>query len=137
MWRRMWRRVRKQVVDAEKKRNVSYYLLKIRNIKMKLGLPLTEIIEELDESGNVISSKLDRPGGEAVNLLDALEKAGVDGIEEGGRPASTDLMHHPARRLLSEVLQMLRWTMTDPADDHAPDANSISQMANPLPMTNG
>ena len=73
--------IRKQVVDAEKKRNV-LLLAEDPEHQDEAGLPLSEITEELDNSGNVISSKVDRPGGEAGNLLDALEKVGVDGIKK-------------------------------------------------------
>ena len=42
--------------------------------------PMTEIFEELDEDGNVVSSKTSRPGSEANDLLDVLKKAGVKDI---------------------------------------------------------
>ena len=74
--------IRNQVVDAEKRRN-ALLLAEDPEHQEEAGLPLTEITEELDESGNVISSKVDRPGGEASNLMDVLEKAGVDGIKQG------------------------------------------------------
>ena len=41
------------------------------------GLPLTEIIEELDDEGNVISYKTKTPGSEKQQLLDVLRQAGV------------------------------------------------------------
>lgn len=41
------------------------------------GLPLTEIIEELDEEGNVISYKTNTPGSEKQQLLDVLRQVGV------------------------------------------------------------
>ncbi|KFY44758.1 hypothetical protein V494_01328 [Pseudogymnoascus sp. VKM F-4513 (FW-928)] len=41
------------------------------------GLPLTEIIEELDDEGNVISYKTNTPGSEKQQLLDVLRQAGV------------------------------------------------------------
>lgn len=40
-------------------------------------LPVTEILEELDEEGNVVSSKLSRPGEETSGLVDVLKKAGI------------------------------------------------------------
>ncbi|KAL4893840.1 Prefoldin subunit-domain-containing protein [Aspergillus ambiguus] len=42
--------------------------------------PMTEIVEELDEEGNVISSSTATPGNEASELLDILKKAGVKDI---------------------------------------------------------
>ncbi|KAI0877733.1 Prefoldin subunit-domain-containing protein [Hypoxylon argillaceum] len=41
------------------------------------GLPLTEISEQLDEDGNVISYSLRRPGENQTQLVEALEKAGI------------------------------------------------------------
>jgi unconventional prefoldin RPB5 interactor 1 len=41
------------------------------------GLPLTEITEELDEEGNVISWKTSTPGTQKGQLLDVLRQAGV------------------------------------------------------------
>ncbi|KFY61184.1 hypothetical protein V497_03130 [Pseudogymnoascus sp. VKM F-4516 (FW-969)] len=41
------------------------------------GLPLTEIIEELDDEGNVISYKTNTPGSEKQQLLDVLRQVGV------------------------------------------------------------
>ncbi|KAM5450087.1 hypothetical protein MaudCBS49596_004461 [Microsporum audouinii] len=42
------------------------------------GLPITEIVEELDEDGNVISSSTTMPGKETNELLNVLKKAGLD-----------------------------------------------------------
>ncbi|KAE8149275.1 Prefoldin subunit-domain-containing protein [Aspergillus avenaceus] len=44
--------------------------------------PMTEIVEELDEDGNVISSSTATPGNQAPDLLDLLKKAGVEEIPE-------------------------------------------------------
>ncbi|MCJ1317407.1 hypothetical protein MMC15_002731 [Xylographa vitiligo] len=41
------------------------------------GLPLTEINEELDEDGNVISSSISTPGESSKQVVEALRKAGV------------------------------------------------------------
>ncbi|KFY76543.1 hypothetical protein V499_03834 [Pseudogymnoascus sp. VKM F-103] len=41
------------------------------------GLPLTEIIEELDDEGNVINYKTNTPGSEKQQLLDVLRQVGV------------------------------------------------------------
>ncbi|MCJ1415069.1 hypothetical protein MMC32_001399 [Xylographa parallela] len=43
----------------------------------KEGLPLTEITEELDEDGNVISSSISTPGESSKQVVEALRKAGV------------------------------------------------------------
>ncbi|PWY86067.1 hypothetical protein BO70DRAFT_360879 [Aspergillus heteromorphus CBS 117.55] len=44
--------------------------------------PMTEIFEELDENGDVISSKTSTPGGQATDLLEVLKKAGVKDIPD-------------------------------------------------------
>ncbi|KAK2068273.1 hypothetical protein P8C59_002921 [Phyllachora maydis] len=42
------------------------------------GLPITDIIEELDEDGNVVNSRLQRGHEAAPKILDALKQAGVE-----------------------------------------------------------
>ncbi|RAL06019.1 prefoldin-like protein [Aspergillus ibericus CBS 121593] len=44
--------------------------------------PMTEIFEELDENGDVISSKVTTPGSQAPDLLEVLKKAGVKDIPD-------------------------------------------------------
>ncbi|OJJ64021.1 hypothetical protein ASPSYDRAFT_283122 [Aspergillus sydowii CBS 593.65] len=48
--------------------------------------PMKEIIEELDEDGEVISSKTTTPGDQASDLLDILKKAGVKDIPDTSNP---------------------------------------------------
>ncbi|KAJ5610643.1 hypothetical protein N7510_007362 [Penicillium lagena] len=45
-------------------------------------LPMSEIMEELDEEGRVISSSVNTPGDDAPQLLNALKKAGVENIPD-------------------------------------------------------
>jgi unconventional prefoldin RPB5 interactor 1 len=47
------------------------------DVRNEDGLPMTEIIEELDEDGNVISSRTETQGSARGQLLEVLEKAGV------------------------------------------------------------
>jgi len=47
------------------------------DVRNEEGLPITEIIEELDEDGNVISSRTETQGSARGQLLEVLEKAGV------------------------------------------------------------
>ena len=49
------------------------------------GLPLTEILEELDEDGNVISTSTSSPHENAWEVIGALRQAGVDG-QSGEEP---------------------------------------------------
>lgn len=44
--------------------------------------PMTEIVENLDEEGNIISSSTNTPGNEATDLLDLLKKAGVKDVQD-------------------------------------------------------
>lgn len=44
------------------------------------GPPITEILEELDEYGNVVSFSLNRPGETLPRVQAALEKAGIDTV---------------------------------------------------------
>lgn len=44
--------------------------------------PMTEIVENLDEDGNVISSSTNTPGNEATDLLELLKKAGVKDVPD-------------------------------------------------------
>ncbi|KAJ5338218.1 hypothetical protein N7452_004946 [Penicillium brevicompactum] len=44
--------------------------------------PMQEIMEELDEDGNVVSSSINAPGNQASELLDMLQKAGVKDVSE-------------------------------------------------------
>ena len=52
------------------------------------GFPMTEIIEELDEDGNIISSKVTQPEQQTAQIIETLRKAGLkemdskSGIEE-------------------------------------------------------
>ncbi|KAL4950425.1 Prefoldin subunit-domain-containing protein [Aspergillus filifer] len=48
--------------------------------------PVQDIIEELDEDGEVISGRIERPGDQASGLLDILKKAGVENIPELPKP---------------------------------------------------
>ncbi|KAL4899727.1 hypothetical protein BDW74DRAFT_188898 [Aspergillus multicolor] len=51
--------------------------------------PMREIIEELDEDGEVISSTTTNPGDQASSLLEILKKAGVQDIPDLPKPDSS------------------------------------------------
>jgi unconventional prefoldin RPB5 interactor 1 len=77
--------IRKQLSGAEKKRN-ALLLAEEPDYRDEAGLPLAEIVEELDESGRVISSKVQTPSSDAPQLLNVLKKAGVEDLAQtGGR----------------------------------------------------
>ncbi|KAM0329189.1 hypothetical protein ACHAQA_004487 [Verticillium albo-atrum] len=48
------------------------------------GLPMSEIIEELDEDGNIISSRVQKPGDTQTQLEELLKKAGIKELPQGG-----------------------------------------------------
>lgn len=59
------------------------------------GLPLTEIHEELDDEGNVISSKVSQPEAQTTRLVDALRKAGLSEHDiDSEIPADASLAEH-------------------------------------------
>lgn len=73
--------IKKQLSDAEKKRN-ALLLAKEPDFRDEAGLPLTEVTEELDDSGNVVSSKLETAKSAAPQLMEVLKLAGVDDLIE-------------------------------------------------------
>ena len=73
--------IQKQLVEAERKRN-SLLLGDDAVHQDEAGLPVTEITEELDDEGNIISSSTNIPAGNAPHLLEVLEKTGVQEVLE-------------------------------------------------------
>lgn len=59
------------------------------DVRDEEGLPFTDIIEELDDDDNVTSFRLSRPGDMQPQIREALAKAGIKDIPEGGE-ASED-----------------------------------------------
>ncbi|KAF7514027.1 hypothetical protein GJ744_006641 [Endocarpon pusillum] len=83
------RTIEKQISDAQKKRN-ALLLAKDPDYREDAGLPLTDITEELDDDGNVVSSKVETPGSTAPQLVEVLKKAGVkDLLEQDGIVTTT------------------------------------------------
>ncbi|PGH28018.1 hypothetical protein AJ80_00273 [Polytolypa hystricis UAMH7299] len=72
----------KQLAAAEDKLNVILVIEQPSNINEE-GLPITDIVEELDDEGHVINSSTRTAGQAAPELLDVLKKAGVDVPERG------------------------------------------------------
>jgi unconventional prefoldin RPB5 interactor 1 len=86
--------IKKQLSDAQKRRN-ALLLAEEPDYREDAGLPLTDITEELDEDGNVLSSKVQTPGSAAPQLVDILKKAGVkDVIEQGGVVTTSEKPKH-------------------------------------------
>jgi len=70
------RTVYKQIEAAENKLAAAT-VISTPDVRNEEGLPLTEIVEELDEEGNVVSSHTSTPGSAKPQLLEVLKKAGV------------------------------------------------------------
>lgn len=80
--------VEKQLQAIEKKVNAATVLLE-PDMDDEGGFPLTDIVEELDEDGNVISSSLSHPGKAAPGIVNALQAAGVPGLEDVAAAAAS------------------------------------------------
>ncbi|KAK1716494.1 uncharacterized protein CLUP02_14041 [Colletotrichum lupini] len=78
----------KQLETAEEK-HAAASVLSNPDVRDEDGLPITEIIEELDEEGNVLSSRLQQPGDSSAQIREILEKAGVKDIPTG-QPSQTE-----------------------------------------------
>ncbi|KAJ0300243.1 hypothetical protein COL5a_003903 [Colletotrichum fioriniae] len=78
----------KQLETAEQK-HAATSVLSNPDVRDEDGLPITEIIEELDEEGNVLSSRLQQPGDSSAQIREILEKAGVKDIP-AGQPSQTE-----------------------------------------------
>ena len=73
--------IEKQIGAAEKKLAAAT-VISTPDVRNDEGLPLTEIVEELDEEGNIISSHTSTPGSAKPQLLEVLQKAGVKDLPE-------------------------------------------------------
>ncbi|KGO38187.1 protein of unknown function DUF3835 [Penicillium expansum] len=91
--------------------------------------PMQEIMEELDEDGNVISSKINTPGNDASELLDVLKKAGVKDIPETSEPEKTVATPADATR---------EGAVDEPVSSRAADEqNGSSSVDNAIPEPTG
>lgn len=86
--------VAKQLEAAENKLAVAT-IISTPDVRNEDGLPLTEIMEELDEEGNVISSHTTTPGSAKPQLMEALRKAGLSDIPSGEAEVSTAAIPEP------------------------------------------
>ena len=71
------RTVKKQI-QVEEDRLAAASVISTPEVRNEEGLPLTEIMEELDEEGNVISSSTSTAGSAKPQLLEVLKKAGIE-----------------------------------------------------------
>ncbi|EFQ30813.1 hypothetical protein CGRA01v4_12865 [Colletotrichum graminicola] len=70
-------------LESAKQKHAAATVVSNPDVRDEDGLPITEIIEELDEEGNVINSRLQRPGDSSAQLKEILEKAGVKDLPAG------------------------------------------------------
>jgi unconventional prefoldin RPB5 interactor 1 len=71
--------IQKQVETAERKLTAAA-IISNPEVRNEDGLPLTDITEELDDDGNIISSHITTPGSSKPQLLEVLKKAGIQDI---------------------------------------------------------
>lgn len=80
--------VKENVASVEKRLRAAEHELSVLGVMDQdsedgtASFPVREILEELDEEGNVVSSSVNVPGDQASELLEALKKAGVEDIPE-------------------------------------------------------
>jgi unconventional prefoldin RPB5 interactor 1 len=110
--------VENQLQTAEKKVNAATVLLE-PDLDDDGGFPLTDIVEELDDEGNVISSSLSHPGRATPGIVNALQTAGVEGLEYiAAASASTEVSNSSAARSTEDT--------TQPPADSAPTKSSTT-----------
>ncbi|PSR87400.1 Prefoldin subunit-domain-containing protein [Coniella lustricola] len=80
----------KQLAAAEQKLAAATVLVN-PDVRDEEGLPITDIIEQLDEDDNVTTYHLQRPGDLQPQIQEALAKAGIDELPEGGEEVEAQL----------------------------------------------
>ncbi|EAW10359.1 prefoldin-like protein [Aspergillus clavatus NRRL 1] len=87
--------------------------------------PMTEITEELDEDGNVISSSTSTPGSKAPELLELLKKAGVKDVPDV--PHKQDSEHTaPASQSNAGINETTEVEIDEPEDHQTATQNGAS-----------
>jgi unconventional prefoldin RPB5 interactor 1 len=98
------RTIEKQIETGEN-RLAAATVISTPDVRNEEGLPLTEIIEELDEEGNTISSHTSTPGSAKPQLLEVLQKAGVKDLPipstSSTLPSSIEVVDDPKPALPS------------------------------------
>lgn len=118
----------KQLDAADKKLKAASILL-LPDLDDEEGLPLTDIQEELDEEGNVISSTLLHPSKAAPDILNTLRKAGITDLDKEDRAEKNtpkDLTNEGVDVDLSKKSEAMDLEGKTPT---SPDASSSSQKA--------
>lgn len=81
----------KQLQAAEEKYEKANIVVNPDVMDEDSGLPITDIIEELDDDNNITSSRLQRPGDSTSAIREALEKAGVKDLPETNEQVQADV----------------------------------------------
>ncbi|TVY33081.1 hypothetical protein LSUB1_G008462 [Lachnellula subtilissima] len=90
------RSLQKQIELAENKLAAAS-IISQPEVRNEEGLPVTDIVEELDEEGNIISSHTSTPGSAKPQLLEVLEKAGIHDLPETDSPPQNVQIPHKDR----------------------------------------
>ncbi|KAL2756969.1 hypothetical protein ACRALDRAFT_1049204 [Sodiomyces alcalophilus JCM 7366] len=77
----------KQIQNAEHK-HAAISVVAYPDSRDEDGLPMTEIIEELDDDGNVVTSRLQMPGDSEPQVRELLDKAGIKELPDEETEAS-------------------------------------------------
>ncbi|ETS81837.1 hypothetical protein PFICI_06839 [Pestalotiopsis fici W106-1] len=88
------------------------------------GLPVTEILEELDEDDNVISYSLRTPGNNQPQLMEALEKAGLKEIPSA--PATVSKKGKEVERPAEKAQAPVRLPSSKPSSASVPPKEKMT-----------
>lgn len=110
----------KQLQAAEQKLAAATIVIN-PDVRDEEGLPITDIVEELDDDDKVTSYRLQRPGDMQPQIREALAKAGIKGIPEGGE----DTEAGTAENTIPEE------TMSEDEDDKGNEAVEVVRNGQP------
>ncbi|KAI0881583.1 Prefoldin subunit-domain-containing protein [Annulohypoxylon maeteangense] len=82
------------------------------------GLPITEIMEELDDDDNVVSYTLRTPGDNRPQILETLRKAGITDFES---PTNSNTLHDTSSH------EVKKDEPQNPTDDESPSTHQSKQ----------
>ena len=107
--------VRRQLNEAGKKRN-AILLAEDKTYRENAGMPLTEITEELDEDGGIVSSRLETRDSVVPQLAEALKKAGVKNVVDSKGTVSDDSLVDQSDSAITER-KPGRWKQDSPQQE--------------------
>ncbi|KAK1963084.1 hypothetical protein LY78DRAFT_683554 [Colletotrichum sublineola] len=105
-------------LEAAQHKHAAATVVSNPDVRDEDGLPITEIIEELDEEGNVVTSRLQRPGDSSAQLKEILEKAGVKDLPAGkpGEPEKEAIVEDISDEPTAEAPETSVAASTAPAE---------------------